>query len=64
LKTNTKIKNNTIMSKHKQIMEMIESSITAKDARDILNMYYSLGSISSEQLEKYKKIVKKQFETI
>ena len=52
------------MSKHKQIMEMIESSITAKDARDILNMYYSLGSISSEQLEKYKKIVKKQFETI
>jgi hypothetical protein len=45
-------------------MEMIESAITAKDARDMLNMYYSLGSISSEQLEKYKKIVKKQFETI
>jgi hypothetical protein len=49
------------MANKKQIMEMIESAITDKDARDMLNMYYSLGSISKEQLEKYKNIVKKQF---
>jgi hypothetical protein len=45
----------------KEIREMVESAFTAKDARQMLNMWYSFGKISSEQLSKGKKLVHKTF---
>ena len=45
----------------KEIKEMIESAFNAKDARSMLNMWYSFGKISSAQLEKGRKIIQKNF---
>jgi hypothetical protein len=47
----------------KEIKEMIESAITARDAREMLNLWYSFGKISAPQLEKGKKLIRKNFET-
>jgi len=45
----------------KEIKEMIESAFTAKQAREMLNMWYSFGKISEDQLLKGKKLIKKEF---
>ena len=39
----------------KEIKEMIESAFSAKDARQMLNMWYSFGKISEAQMLKGKK---------
>ena len=46
----------------KEVKEMIESAITAHDAREMLNMWYSFGKISTAQLEKGKKLIRKNFD--
>lgn len=45
----------------KEIKEMIESAFSAKDAREMLNMWYSFGKISEAQREKGKKLIAKNF---
>jgi hypothetical protein len=45
----------------KEIKEMIESAITAKDARQMLNLWYSFGKISEVQMNKGKKYINKVF---
>jgi hypothetical protein len=45
----------------KDIKEMIESAFTARDAREMLNMWYSFGKISEAQREKGKKLIAKTF---
>ena len=46
----------------KEIKEMIESAFTAKDAREMLNLWYSFGKISETQRDKGKKLIIKNFE--
>jgi len=46
----------------KEIKEMIDSAITASDARTMLRWWYSFGKISQTQLDKGTKYVKKSFE--
>lgn len=46
----------------KEIKEMIESAFSAKDARQMLNMWYSFGKISEAQMLKGKKLINKNFE--
>jgi hypothetical protein len=46
----------------KEIKQMIDSAITASDARTMLRWWYSLGKISAAQLEKGTKYVKQSFE--
>ncbi len=46
----------------KETKEMINSAITANDARKMLNWWYSFGKISKAQLDKGTKYVKKSFE--
>ena len=43
----------------KEIKEMIESAITAKDAKYMLNLWYSFGKISEAQRDKGEKLIKK-----
>jgi hypothetical protein len=45
----------------KEIKEMIESAFTAKEAREMLNMWYSFGKISEAQRLKGKKLIEKTF---
>ena len=45
----------------KEIKEMIESAFSAKDARQMLNMWYSFGKTSEAQREKGKKLIAKTF---
>jgi hypothetical protein len=45
----------------KEIKEMIESAFTAKDAREMLNLWYSFGKISEAQMLKGKKLINKEF---
>lgn len=45
----------------KEIKEMIESAITAKDAKEMLRMWHGFGKITSEQLKKGYKLVEKNF---
>lgn len=45
----------------KEIKEMIESALTARDAREMLNMWYSFGKITEAQREKGKKLIIKNF---
>ena len=45
----------------KEIKEMIESALTARDAREMLNMWYSFGKITEAQREKGKKLITKNF---
>jgi len=46
----------------KEIKEMVDSAITASDARTVLNWWHSFGKISAAQSEKGKKYIKKSFE--
>jgi hypothetical protein len=46
----------------KEVKEMIESAITARDAREMLNMWHSFGKIFAAQLEKGKKLIRKNFD--
>jgi hypothetical protein len=46
----------------KEMKEMIESAITARDANEMLRMWHSFGKITNEQLKKGYKLVKKQFD--
>jgi hypothetical protein len=46
----------------KEIKEMIDSAMTTKEAREMLNLWYSFGKISKAQLDKGKKYVKNLFE--
>jgi hypothetical protein len=45
----------------REIKEMIESAITARDAREMLRLWYGCGKISQAQLEKATKLVVKNF---
>lgn len=45
----------------KEIKEMIESAVTAKDARYMLRLWHGFGKITSEQLKKGYKLVEKEF---
>jgi hypothetical protein len=45
----------------KEIKTMIESAFTARDAREMLNLWYSFGKISEAQRDKGKKLILKQF---
>ena len=45
----------------KEIKEMIESAFSAKDARQMLNMWYSFGKNSEALREKGKKLIAKTF---
>ena len=49
------------MTHMKEIKQMIESAITAKDARQMLNLWYSFGKISEVQMNKGKKYINKVF---
>jgi hypothetical protein len=53
------IKNKNVM---KEIKEMIDSAMTTKEAREMLNLWYSFGKISKAPLDKGKKYVKNLFE--
>jgi len=44
-----------------EIIEMIDSAITAKDARDVLNWWHSSGKISSEEHRIGKDYIKENF---
>ena len=44
----------------KEIKQMIESAITARDANEMLRLWHSFG-ITEEQKEKGYKLVKKNF---
>lgn len=46
----------------KEIKEMIDSAFSAKDARHMLNLWYSFGKISEAQREKGKKLIVKTFD--
>lgn len=46
----------------KEIKEMIESAITAKDANEMLRLWVSFGKITEKQKNKGYKLVKKNFE--
>lgn len=46
----------------KEIKEMIESAITARDAREMLRMWQSFGKITTEQMEKGYKLIEKSFQ--
>jgi hypothetical protein len=45
----------------KRIKEMVDSAFSAKDARYMLNLWYSGGSISSAQLAKGKAYIRLTF---
>jgi hypothetical protein len=46
----------------KEIKQMIESAISARDANEMLRLWYSFGKITESQKEKGYKLVKKNFE--
>lgn len=46
----------------KEIKEMIESAITARDAREMLRMWHAFGKITTEQMKKGYKLIEKQFQ--
>lgn len=46
----------------KEIKQMIKSAILARDANEMLRLWYSFGKITESQKEKGYKLVKKNFE--
>ena len=46
----------------KEIKEMIESAITARDAREMLRMWQAFGKITTEQMKKGYKLIEKSFQ--
>jgi hypothetical protein len=45
----------------KEIKEMIDSAMTTKEAREMLNLWYSFGKITKAQLDKGTKYIKNSF---